>query len=151
MNDLPELQALFVDTITAICSADYDHNQIEAWVSDTKTGLNQQRWQDMMTWQLVLVAQQADKIVGFATLDNGRYIDFLFVHKEHQGRGIAQRLLHAIEAEAKGLRQTVLTADVSKTARPFFEKNDFKVLTEQMITKKGVSLSNYKMSKALGV
>lgn len=144
--DLAELQKLFVDTITAICSADYDKQQIEAWASGID---NKQRWDEIMTKQFVLVAQFADKIVGFATLDNGNYIDLLYVHKDHQRQGIAQQLLDDIETEARRLKQISLTSDVSKTAKLFFENKGFKVLTEQTVIRKGINLTNYKMTKNL--
>lgn len=145
-NDLAELQKLFVDTITAICSADYDKQQIEAWASGID---NKQRWDEIMTKQFILVAQSANKIVGFATLDNGNYIDLLYVHKDHQRQGIAQQLLDNIETEARRLKQIFLTSDVSKTAKPFFENKGFKVLTEQTMIRKGINLTNYKMKKNL--
>ena len=144
LDDLTEMQNLFVNTITAICKADYDSNQIAVWASGID---NKQRWHDILTNQFVIVTQHADKIVGFATLDNGNYIDLFYVHKDHQRQGIAQRLLDDIEAEARRLKQTTLTSDVSKTARPFFEKNEFNVLREQNILLKNVSLTNYKMTK----
>ncbi|MCW5920294.1 GNAT family N-acetyltransferase [Arcticibacter sp. MXS-1] len=146
LDDLKEMQKLFVDTITAICKTDYDSDQILAWISGVH---NKQRWDDILTKQFVLVAQHADKIVGFATLDSGNYIDLFYVHKDHQRQGIAQRLLDEIETEAKRLKQTTLTSDVSITARPFFEKNDFNVLREQTVQVKNVSMTNYKMTKHL--
>ena len=146
LTDLTELKQLFADTVTTICNADYNKQQIEVWTSGID---KKQRWEDIMTKQIVLVAQHTDKIVGFTTLDNGNYIDLLYVHKDHQRQGIAQQLLNGIETEARRLKQTTLTSDVSKTARPFFEKNDFKVLTEQIVNKKGIDLINYKMTKTL--
>lgn len=146
LDDLPELQKMFVDTVTTICNADYDKQQIEVWTSGID---NKQRWNDIVTKQFVLVAQQDNKIVGFATLDNGNYIDLLYVHKDHQRQGIAGKLYADIETEARRLKQTTLTSDVSKTARPFFESNGFKVLTEQIVNKKGIDLINYKMTKIL--
>lgn len=145
-NDLIELQKLYVDTITTICTADYDQQQIAVWTSGIE---NKQRWDEMITKQFVLVAQNEDKIVGFATLEKGNYIDFFYIHKDHQRQGIANRLLEEIEAEARRLKQTDLTSDISKTAKTFFEKNGFMVLAEQTINKKGVNLSNYKMTKKL--
>lgn len=145
-NDLTELQKLFVDTITTICTADYDEQQIEVWVSGVD---NRQRWDDIITKQFVLIAQHTDKIVGFATLDNGNCIDLLYVHKDHQQQGIAQRLLGEITNEAKRLKQKALISDVSKTARPFFEKNGFNVLKEQIVKIKSINLVNYKMTKTL--
>lgn len=146
INDLTELQKLFVDTITTICTADYDEQQIKVWTSGVD---NKQRWDEIMTKQFVLVAQHADKIIGFATLDNGNYIDLLYVHKDYQRQGVANRLYADIEAKARRLNQIVLTSDVSKTARPFFENNGFNVSKEQIVIRKGVNLTNYKMSKML--
>lgn len=146
INDLTELQKLFVDTITTICTSDYDKQQIEAWTSSVE---NKQRWDEIITKQFILVAQDQDKIVGFATLDNGNYFDFLYVHKDHQRQGIAQRLLDDIEAEARRLKQLVLTSDVSKNAKPFFEKKGFKTLEEQTSIRQGVEIINYKMIKQL--
>src|SRR5690625_3027429 len=101
LDDLTELKKLFIDTVTTICKADYNNEQIEAWISDTKNNVNQERWQNVLTKQFVLVAQHDNKIIGFATLDNGIYIDFLFVHKDYQRQGVADRLYTEIENEVK--------------------------------------------------
>lgn len=149
LDDLSELQKLFVDTVTAICKTDYDNDQIEAWISDTKNNESRERWQNVLTKQFVLVAQHENKIVGFATLDKGSYIDFFYVHKDYQRQGIANKLYTDIENESKRQQQTILTSDVSKTARPFFEKQGFKVIAEQIVNKKDINLINYKMKKTL--
>ena len=140
--DLKELQQLFVDTITSVCSADYNAEQILVWTSGVE---NKQRWNDIITNQFVLVAQYRNKIVGFATLDDGNYLDLLYVHKDYQRKGIAQQLYANVEKEAKQRGQKELTADVSKTARPFFEKVGFNVVKEQTVNIKNVELKNYKM------
>lgn len=48
VSDLPELKKLFLDTITKICNSDYDEEQINAWIFDTKYNRNQQRWIDIL-------------------------------------------------------------------------------------------------------
>ena len=149
LDDLKEIQKLFLDTINEICKADYNNDQIEAWTLETKNNLNQKRWQDAITKQFVIVAQKEGEIVGFITLDSGNYIDFLYVHKDYQRQGIANKLYKEIENEAKRLLQTFLTSDVSKTARPFFKKVGFEVLKEQTVMRQGVELTNYKMKKKL--
>jgi putative acetyltransferase len=149
LNDLPELKKLFVDTITSICKADYDADQIDAWISDTKSGANRQSWYDMIINQFVLVAQYGIKIVGFATLDDGNHIDLFYVHKDHQRQGIASRLYIGLENEARRQHQTILTADISKAARRFFVTQKFNVLAEQVVNRKGVDLINYKMIKSI--
>ncbi|TRZ40972.1 GNAT family N-acetyltransferase [Robertkochia solimangrovi] len=145
-EDLKELQHLYINSIREICKNDYSPKQIEVWVSGIK---NLKRWNAMLTDQYVLVAQSENTITGFCTLDKGNYIDFFYVHKEFQRRGIAQTLYNAIEKVAREKYQSEITSDVSKTARPFFEKMGFSVLKEQVIIRDDVLLTNFKMIKNL--
>lgn len=149
LADLAELQKLFLDTITEICKADYNDDQIDAWTSDTKGNRNRQRWVDILTKQFVLVAQIKNEIVGFVTLDNGNYIDLLYVHKNHQRKGIADSLYKNIENEARRQKQSFLTSNVSKTAQPFFEKVGFEVIKKQNVVRQNVELTNFKMEKKI--
>ncbi|WP_245933752.1 GNAT family N-acetyltransferase [Arthrobacter livingstonensis] len=59
------------------------------------------------------------------------------------------RLLAHVEAHARSERRPALSADVSITARPFFERHGFTVEAEQHPVKAGVELTNYKMRKLL--
>ena len=59
-------------------------------------------------------------IVGFAELEGDGHLDTLYVHHEHQGRGIASALLDRIEAEARRLGMARLYTEASITAQPFF-------------------------------
>ncbi len=141
-DDYKEIQQLFVETVTEICSKDYTPEQIEVWVSSVK---NTQRWIDIFTQQYVLVAEIGDKIVGIGTLENGDYLDLLYVHKNFQRRGIANLLYAELENEARKQNKTSLTADVSKTAKPFFESKGFTIIKEQNNLIQGVEIINYKM------
>jgi putative acetyltransferase len=82
-------------------------------------------------------------------LDKGNYIDVLFVHKDFQRMGIAQKLFIELETEAKRLKNFTLTSDVSRTAKAFFESNGFSVVVEQVQVRKNVEILNYKMQKEL--
>ena len=149
LSDLPELQQLFLNTITEICKADYSEKQIEAWIYDTKKNRNNQRWINILEKQFVLVAQIKNEIVGFVTLDKGNYIDLLYVHKDHQRQGIADSLYKNIENEARRQNQSYLTSNVSKTARPFFQKFGFEITKKQTVLLQNVELKNYKMKKKI--
>ncbi|QBJ86468.1 GNAT family N-acetyltransferase [Chryseobacterium gleum] len=144
--DLPEMLQLFAATIDAVCRKDYTPQQLEAWKSGAE---NEERWRKVIRDQYVVIALNENKIAGFCTLDQGNYIDLLFVHKDEQQKGIASILYQKIEKEAFRQHEKQLTADVSKTARPFFEKIGFRVVQEQEVNVKGVTLTNYKMIKSL--
>jgi len=40
-------------------------------------------------------------------------------------------------------------SEASITAKPFFEKHGFRVMTEQTIVRKGVELTNFKMERKI--
>lgn len=145
-DDLQEMKELYVGTITTVCTNDYDASQIEVWSASVQ---NTQRWFDLVNNQLVLITQKDKTITGFCSLENNTYIDFMYVHKDYQRQGIADMLLSALEEEAKNSGSTLLTSDISKTARPFFEKRGFIVVTEQINLRKGIEIINYKMKKEL--
>lgn len=145
-DDLPEMLQLFTATIDGVYKKDYDLQQLEAWKSGAE---NEERWTKVIRDQYIIVAVTENKIIGFCTLDQGNYIDLLFVHKDYQQRAIATMLYQHIEKEALLNNEKELTADVSKTARPFFEKKGFQIVQEQIVHIKGVALANYKMAKHL--
>jgi putative acetyltransferase len=140
------MQQLFVETISTICQHDYSPEQIKAWTSSIE---NTQRWTDKINSQYFPIAEIDNKIVGFASLENNDYLDFLYVHKDYQRQGIAKLLYSEIEKEAIRRKAVALHADVSKTAKPFFEKQGFKTVAPQTKVIQGVEIINYKMTKHL--
>jgi putative acetyltransferase len=145
-SDLREMQQLFVEAISAVCSTDYNETQIQAWTSGIT---DTDRWLDRLQHQFVLLATIKNQIVGYGTLKEANYIDLLFVHKDFQSQGIATAIYHELEEKAKISGSDHITSDVSITAKPFFEKHEFKVLKEQQVERMGVKLTNYKMKKDL--
>lgn len=145
-SDLIEIQQLFVDTISAICTGDYSPGQIKAWTSSID---NTQGWLDKINRQFFLIALIENKIVGFGSLENGDYLDMMYIHKDYQRQGIAGKLLHELETKARENGHTVIHSYVSKTARLFFEQNGFKIIAENVNKIKGVEIMNYKMRKVM--
>jgi putative acetyltransferase len=54
-----------------------------------------------------------------------------------------------VESEARSLGITRLVADVSITARSFFEHAGFRVVEPQTVERRGVRFQNYRMEKSL--
>ncbi len=86
-------------------------------------------------------------MVGFADLQADGYIDHFFCHHAHQGQGVGRALMQQIAqaADAAGLARPY--SHVSLTARPFFERYGFRIVTEQGVSIRGVTLSNFVMEK----
>ena len=144
LEDLGELQQLYVETINKVCRNDYNQDQLNAWCSGIE---NKERWEALLRDQFVLVALSGDEIVGFASLDKGSYIDMFYVHKDFQGQGLASLLYSLIEEEVLAQGTIKITADISETARPFFERKGFVIDAQQTFPVKGIMISNFRMSK----
>src|SRR5699024_2552481 len=85
----------------------------------------------------------------FSDVDEYGYIDMIFVDPQHQRQGVARALLESVRRQARDLYATSLTADVSITARPFFESQGFFVEQRQEPFKQGVKLVSFRMRKEL--
>jgi len=144
ITDISEMQDLYVNTIKSVCKKEYGALQIEAWISGAN---NHERWLDVVTNQFVFLAIIEGKIAGYGTLKDGNYIDLFFIHKDFQRKGIAEKIYNELENKAKNADSKFITADVSITAKPFFEKKGFRVEKEQHNLIKNVELINYKMVK----
>ena len=144
-EDLEELQALFVETIRATCSNDYNKDQINAWTASVE---NIDRWNRLISHQYSIVAEIDSKIVGLAALDDPEYLDFLYVHKDYQRRGIANVLFDELKLESLHQGRYKLISDVSITAKPFFESKGFEVVKENKKEVRGVEIINYRMKES---
>ena len=139
--DCPALARLFYDTVHTVNARDYAPEQLDAW-ADGQVDLS--AWDASFLAHHTLVAEEDGVIVGFSDMDNSGYLDRLYVHKDHQGQGVASALCDALEAACSA---AVFTTQASLTARPFFESRDYRVLRRQTVIRHGVALDNYVMEK----
>ncbi len=142
LNDLSALQELFVETIVSTCKKDYSDEQIKAWTSKVK---NKDEWISRLSKQYFIAGLVDDKIVGFASLENGNYLDLLYVHKDFLRQGIASALYKVLKEESLRLGFDKLSSDVSVTALPFFKSKGFKVIKENKNLINGTEIINYNM------
>lgn len=145
-KDFPEIKKLFFETITAVCTDDYTPKQIEVWSSSIN---DEERWKEKIRSQYFIKVMQDDEVVGMGSLENGNYIDVIYVHKDHQRKGIAQFLLNHLMQTAKENNYDTIHSDVSFTAWPFFDKNGFQKSKMNRIIKDGVEINNYKVMREL--
>lgn len=104
----------------------YHPELIDRWAPRDK---DMDQWAERLAEKNPLVAIIGEQIVGMAEIDASGHIDYFYVHPEFQGAGVGTALLAAIESEAKRSGADQLSADVSVTAKPFFESRGF-VVTE---------------------
>lgn len=145
-EDTDQIRKLFFDTVTNINCKDYDDEQISVWASafnDIK------KWSSKIQEQYFLVAEDENKITGFGSITSDGYLDYMYVHKDHQGQGIATGLLNNLEQNAFEHDVKEIRAEVSITARPFFRSRGFEI-SRTFITRIGkVEFEDCEMTKVL--
>lgn len=140
------MKHLYEGVIRSVCRKDYSDAQTAVWASSVK---NEARWAELVAQQYVVLAESAEGLAGFASLKDGWYVDFFYVHRDWQGRGVARFLMDLLLAEANRQGTMLLSSDVSITACPFFRRHGFKVIATQENVRQDQVLVNYKMIRHL--
>jgi putative acetyltransferase len=135
---------VFVRAIRESAIRDYSAAQTDAWAGvdriDARSAVD-----DRLMW----VAVVDELIIGFADLKPSGHLDRMYVLPEHEGSGVASALLNRLEDAARCRGITRLFTEASITAKPFFERRGFEVLTAQVVEFRGEKFTNFKMEKHL--
>jgi GNAT superfamily N-acetyltransferase len=83
---------------------------------------------NLETWR-AFVAIVNERVVGTGSL-NGQTVSSVYVHPDYQGRGIATKLMDAVENVANVQSLGTLSVQSSVTAKPFYTKRGFKIVRE---------------------
>lgn len=145
-DDAGALLALFRDTVKKVNARDYSPAQIRAWASDE---IDAAAWARRFAGRFVVVAEAGGDQVGFIELEFSGHIDRMYVAPAWQGRGVGKALTSAAAAEARLRGIGRLFAEVSITARPFFERQGFSVIAPQEVELRGEKFLNYRMERVL--
>lgn len=146
MQDIPELKTLFMTTVNTVNRKDYTPEEVEDWAA---CGESLEHWYELFGRLQFFVVERQGRIAGFSSVSDTGYLHSMFVHKDHQREGIARILLKIAEEYAAEKGVSVITSDVSITARPFFESCGYKVVQEKTSQAMHLQLVNYKMEKRL--
>lgn len=147
-EDLEELILLFYQTVRTVALKDYTPEETEAWAPSPES-VDRAAWGESLTAHYTLVAERNGELLGFGDMDETGYLDRLYVHKDFQGRGVATVLTEALEGYARGLGAERVTVHASRTAKPFFQKRGYQVVTAQRVVRRGVELENFAMELKL--
>ena len=145
-GDEEALFDVFFSSIHQIASKDYTAEQVNAWAP---VGRDPESWAARMRTLQPFVVEIGGVIVGYADVRSDGYIDHFFVSGGYSRRGVGKMLMERIHEETVRLSIHELTADVSKTAEPFFVRYGFQVVERRFPVRKGVTLQNALMRKVL--
>ena len=140
-SDCEQLAELFFQTVHSVNAKDYTKEQLDVWATGN-VDLN--RWDRSFKEHYTIIAICNDEIVGFGDINSSGYLDKLFVHKNHQHKGIATAICDELESSVTGKK---IITHSSITAKPFFEKRGYRVKKEQTVVRNGISLTNFIMEK----
>ncbi len=118
-KDIPAIIELYQGTVRSVNARDYTPEQISVWASGAE---NIDRWKSAIAEQYFVIAESGGMMLGFGSIAADGYIDFLYVHKDHRGRGVAKALLNEIERRAKEQHNAEIYSHVSITAKGLFER-----------------------------
>jgi putative acetyltransferase len=144
--DLDAVMTLFARAVREIASRDYTPAQIKAWA---EPALDRAVWTARLDRRPTFVAVRNGAIAGFSDLEADGRIDMMFVHPDHQRRGVASALLGHVEALARAQGHNRLFTEASITARPLFERFGFRVVAAQTVERRGQRFRNYRMERIL--
>ena len=129
-SDCRELAELFYDTVHTVNAGDYTKEQLDAWATGH---VDLEAWDRSFREHHTLVALEDGAVIGFGDIDGSGYLDRLYVHRRHQGKGVATALCDRLEQVCAG----VISTHASITAKPFFEKRGYRVIREQQVERQG--------------
>ena len=145
-RDIPEMQALFRDTVLHVNVRDYSLDEVEDWAS---CGDSEEHWRRLLSENSFVGAfGEQGRLLGFSSMNPTGHLHSMFVHKDRQGAGVGSRLLSEVEKMAREYGVRRIGAEVSVTARPFFEARGYSVVKEQKAKANRMYLTNFVMEKA---
>ena len=145
-GDEAALHCVHHGAIHRVASRDYTPEQLQAWAPSRH---DPGPWAIKMRHLRPFVAEADGVIAGYADLQPNGYIDHFFVSADFPRQGVGRLLMERIHEEAAHQGIAELTADVSKTAQPFFARFGFEVVEQRFPVRAGVIIPNALMRKLL--
>lgn len=140
-SDCGQLAELFNQTVHTVNAGDYTKEQLDVWASGD---VDLEEWNRTLSDHYTVIAVKDGRIVGFGDIDKTGYLDRLYVHKDYQNQGIGSAVCNELE---KGSHADKIRVHASITAKPFFLSRGYRVIKEQQVVRRGISLTNYAMEK----
>ena len=145
--DAPILAAIFVASVEALTGDDYGETQQEAW---TAVADDEEAFGKRLASELTLVATIDGSPVGFASLKGKEHVEYLYVHPDVIGQGVAATLCDALERLCVARGAKSLTVDASDNAAEFFAKRGYEAKQRNTVSLNGEWLANTTMQKSFG-
>ncbi|NUB43903.1 GNAT family N-acetyltransferase [Fertoebacter nigrum] len=141
-EDAGALAGIFFDAVRIGAAPKYSAAELAAWAPERPTAT---AWAKRLAGLWTVVAEAEGRPLGFMSLAANGYLDLAFVAPDQRGRGVADALWLAVQAEARARGLHRLTTEASRMARPFFLRHGWQVEAAQQVQRHGVMLENFRM------
>jgi putative acetyltransferase len=145
-DDGPALTGIFRASIEELTGDDYDAEQQDAWMAAAD---DEEAFAARLAGELTLVATLNGSPVAFASLQGADHIDMVYVHPAAARSGVASMLVDALERLAGSRGAARITADVSDSAREFFDGRGYHSEMRNMVMRGDAWLGNTAMAKTI--
>ena len=135
---------LIYSSVHEICKNDYSEVELSAWAPEN---FDRVKFQKALCECYNTVMIDKNDIVGFLSIERDGYLNRLYTHPAHCGKGIATALLLDAQKWAAEEGITEIRLDSSKTAEGFYLKNGFTECGLSVLTHNGVVFRNKTMHK----
>ncbi|HSO06070.1 MAG TPA: GNAT family N-acetyltransferase, partial [Pelomicrobium sp.] len=126
-DDLGGIARLYYETVRTVNARDYTPEQIAAWAPQIEADVY---WRRRFATRRAFVAELGGALAGFCELEPPGHVDCFYAHHAFQGRGVGTAMMRSLAEAAAALGAARLDADVSVTARAFFERQGFVIVRE---------------------
>lgn len=141
-SDLDALIAVFTASVHGIARRSYSAEQCVAWAPAVP---DRAVWRSRLAATVTLLACEGEALAGFIAWERTGHIDMLFTSPAHARRGVATALFRAARADIERGGVQTLRTEASLEARPFFERQGFAVVEEEVVQRRGVALRRFRM------
>ena len=135
--------SLFHETVRHATDLGYSAEQRAAWAPDVP---EIRPWHARLSNAITLVAEDESGVTGFMSLEESGHLDLAFIRADRLGSGVAKALYDELIEQARAAGAIQLTTDASRMARRFFERQGWRLIREQQQIRRGVELTNFRMS-----
>ena len=139
---------IFFDATHISNARDYHPDLIERWAPKHRDMVD---WSERLKETNPFVAVEDGKTVGMAEIEENGFINYFYVHPESQGKGIGKALMTQVEEQAIEYGIKRIFADVSITAKTFFQSRGFEITEERSNVIIGHPAPNFRMEKILPI
>jgi len=141
-GDEQHIARIYHDAIYQLAAKDYTQQQLDAWANPP---VNHERSKQRCEAKQPFVNEREGRVAGFMELDPDGHIDCVYVDPAYSRMGVMSEIMEEVKKTARQMNLPKLFAEVSKTARPFFEYHGFVWIRDNIVNIRGVDIENYIM------